>query len=91
MDQHDIDDLVRRALAEDLPDITSEAIFARDDRGQASFIVKTPGVLAGLPFAAATFQAIDREGRTAMRSTLETLLPPSAAQCSRFFRASVRR
>ncbi len=62
MDQHDIDDLVRRALAEDLPDITSEAIFARDDRGQASFIVKTPGVLAGLPFAAATFQAIDREG-----------------------------
>ena len=61
MDQRDIDAIVRRALDEDLPDITSEAIFERDDRGQASFVVKSPGVLAGLPFAAATFQAIDRD------------------------------
>jgi nicotinate-nucleotide pyrophosphorylase (carboxylating) len=61
MDQHEIEDVVRRALAEDLPDITSEAIFARDDRGTATFIVKSPGVLAGLAFAAATFRAIDRE------------------------------
>ncbi len=61
MEQHDIDAIVRRALDEDLPDITSEAIFERDDRGHASFLVKAPGILAGLPFAAATFQAIDRE------------------------------
>jgi nicotinate-nucleotide pyrophosphorylase (carboxylating) len=61
MNQHDIDDIVRRALAEDLPDITSEAIFSPDDRGRADFFVKAPGVLAGLPFAAATFRAIDPE------------------------------
>ena len=61
MEQTSIDAIVRRALDEDMPDITSEAIFERDDRGQASFVVKSPGVLAGLPFAAATFQAIDRD------------------------------
>jgi nicotinate-nucleotide pyrophosphorylase (carboxylating) len=61
MNQHDIDDIVRRALAEDLPDITSEAIFTAEDRGRADFLMKAPGVLAGLPFAAATFRAIDHE------------------------------
>src|SRR5438128_445564 len=30
-----VDDIVRRALEEDLPDITSEAIFARGERGRA--------------------------------------------------------
>lgn len=56
----DIDDIVRRALDEDLPDITSEAIFERGEQGYASFLVKAPGVLAGLPFAGATFRMIDR-------------------------------
>ena len=59
MDMRDIDIIVRRALDEDLPDITSEAIFDPGDRGRGRFLVKAPGVLAGLGFAAATFAAID--------------------------------
>jgi nicotinate-nucleotide pyrophosphorylase (carboxylating) len=54
-----IDRIVRRALEEDLPDITSEAIFDPDDSGVARFLVKASGVLAGLAFAEATFAAID--------------------------------
>ena len=59
MDAREIDLIVRRALDEDLPDITSEAIFTAADQGRARFLVKAPGVLAGLPFAAATFRALD--------------------------------
>src|SRR5258706_11226872 len=55
----DIDLIVRRALGEDLPDITSEAIFAVGDRGRARFVVKGHGILAGLPYAEATFKAIE--------------------------------
>ncbi len=59
MDAADIDDIVRRALAEDLPDITSESIFDGRERGRARFVAKAAGVVAGLPFAEATFKAID--------------------------------
>ena len=59
MDQRDIDAIVRRALDEDLPDITSEAIFSPDDRGRARFLVKADGIVAGLMFAEATFKTID--------------------------------
>jgi len=59
MDKRDIDLIVRHALDEDLPDITSEAIFEPSDRGRARFLVKASGILAGLEFAAATFAAID--------------------------------
>ncbi|MGZ7040799.1 MAG: carboxylating nicotinate-nucleotide diphosphorylase [Thermoanaerobaculia bacterium] len=52
--------LVERALAEDLPDITSEAIFTRKERGSADFLVKENGVIAGLEFAEATFAIIDQ-------------------------------
>ena len=52
-------DIVRRALAEDLPDVTSEAIFEPGERGRARFLVKASGVLAGLPFAETVFTAID--------------------------------
>jgi nicotinate-nucleotide pyrophosphorylase (carboxylating) len=69
MDSHDFErdaeasmhEIVRRALDEDLPDITSEAIFAPGDRGQARFLVKASGVLAGLQYAAAVFSALDPE------------------------------
>jgi nicotinate-nucleotide pyrophosphorylase (carboxylating) len=54
-------EIVRHALEEDLPDITSEAIFAPGDRGQARFLVKASGVLAGLQYAAAVFSALDPE------------------------------
>ena len=59
VDPDAVDAIVRRALDEDLPDITSEAIFEPGDRGQARFLVKAPGVLAGLPFAAATFRTLE--------------------------------
>jgi nicotinate-nucleotide pyrophosphorylase (carboxylating) len=61
MDQRDIDSIVRRALEEDLPDITSQAIFAPEDRGRALFHVKAPGVLAGLILAESTFRTIDQD------------------------------
>ena len=63
MDQRDIDAIVRRALEEDLPDITSEAIFSASDRGRARFLVKADGVICGLPFAEATFRATDPSSR----------------------------
>jgi nicotinate-nucleotide pyrophosphorylase (carboxylating) len=57
--QREIDLIVRRALDEDLPDITSEAIFETSDRGRARFLMKASGILAGLAFAERTFAAID--------------------------------
>jgi len=59
MDPGQIDAIVRRALDEDLPDITAESIFSPDERGRARFLMKATGVLAGLPFAEATFRALD--------------------------------
>jgi nicotinate-nucleotide pyrophosphorylase (carboxylating) len=59
MDPHAVAAIVRRALAEDLPDVTSEAIFEPGERGRAVFLVKAKGVLAGLPYAEETFRALD--------------------------------
>lgn len=56
-----IEQILERAYAEDLPDITSEAIFSADDRGDAFFMAKEPGVLAGLPFATAAFAWLDSD------------------------------
>src|SRR5207253_8000090 len=63
MDVREIEEIVRRALDEDLPDITSEAIFDASDQGRARFIAKADGILAGIPFAEATFRAIDHASR----------------------------
>jgi nicotinate-nucleotide pyrophosphorylase (carboxylating) len=54
-----IRDIVDRALGEDLPDITSDAIFAPDERGRAYFLVKEDGIIAGLAFAGAVFDMLD--------------------------------
>ncbi len=54
-----IEDIVDRALAEDLPDITTEAIFGGGERGSAYFLAKEPGVIAGLRFARAVFATLD--------------------------------
>jgi nicotinate-nucleotide pyrophosphorylase (carboxylating) len=54
-----IDPLIRSAFAEDLPDITSEAIFDPAQRGSARFIAKAEGVFCGLVFAEATFALLD--------------------------------
>jgi nicotinate-nucleotide pyrophosphorylase (carboxylating) len=53
------EDIVERAFAEDLPDITSEAIFAPSDRGSARFLVKAEGVLAGLAVLETVFRRLD--------------------------------
>ena len=53
------EDIVRRAFAEDLPDITSEAIFEPSDRGTARFLVKTTGVIAGLGVMETVFHLLD--------------------------------
>lgn len=63
LDRNDIRLLIQRAFDEDLPDITSEAIFAPDDRGTASFLVKAKGVLAGLDFAEEVFRMLDPAAR----------------------------
>jgi nicotinate-nucleotide pyrophosphorylase (carboxylating) len=55
----DLTDVVRRAFAEDLPDITSEAIFAASDRGSARFLVKEDGVIAGLATIETVFRTLD--------------------------------
>jgi nicotinate-nucleotide pyrophosphorylase (carboxylating) len=68
MDPAEIAEIVRRALAEDLPDITSESIFSPDERGRARFLVKAAGVLAGLPFAEAVFKALDKTSSFAARA-----------------------
>ena len=58
-----IRDIVERALEEDLPDITSDAIFGPEERGSAFFLVKEPGVLAGLAFAKVVFERLDESAR----------------------------
>jgi nicotinate-nucleotide pyrophosphorylase (carboxylating) len=55
-----VEPLIRRAFDEDdLPDITSEAIFDPAQRGRARFIAKAEGVFCGLVFAEATFALLD--------------------------------
>jgi len=63
LDREAIRRLVQRALDEDLPGITAEAIFAPADRGKAEFVVKAPGVIAGLEFAELTFAILDSSAR----------------------------
>jgi nicotinate-nucleotide pyrophosphorylase (carboxylating) len=63
VDHKTIETIVRRALEEDLPDITSQAIFSPADRGAARFLVKEPGVLAGLPVAERVFRELDAHSR----------------------------
>lgn len=53
------EDIVQRAFAEDLPDITSESIFAPEDRGSARFLVKAEGVIAGLAVLETVFRMLD--------------------------------
>jgi nicotinate-nucleotide pyrophosphorylase (carboxylating) len=53
------EDIIRRAFAEDLPDITSESIFAPQDRGSARFVVKGTGVIAALAVIGEVFRELD--------------------------------
>jgi nicotinate-nucleotide pyrophosphorylase (carboxylating) len=59
LDRETIRRMVQRALDEDLPDITAEAIFEPSDRGKAEVVIKADGVIAGLEFAELTFATLD--------------------------------
>jgi nicotinate-nucleotide pyrophosphorylase (carboxylating) len=65
-DRFDLDDFVRRVLAEDLGaggDVTSNATIAADARFSASINCRDAIVVAGLEVAAALFRALDSEVR----------------------------
>ena len=68
-DQFDVQDFVRRVLAEDMGsggDITSAATIASDARFTAEMNCRQPIVVAGLEVAAAFFRALDRDVRIDM-------------------------
>lgn len=62
------EDIVRRAFDEDLPDITSEAIFDAGDRGSARFLIKAGGVLAGLAVVEAVFRMLDPTAEVVLKA-----------------------
>jgi len=62
------EDIVQRAFAEDLPVITSEAIFEEGDRGSAFFLVKAEGVLAGLAVVETVFRMLDASASVVLKA-----------------------
>src|SRR6186997_151747 len=61
-----VEQAVATALEEDLGgvgDITTNAIIPPDAQGEASIIVRKPGVIAGLDLAAASFRSLDPDVR----------------------------
>jgi nicotinate-nucleotide pyrophosphorylase (carboxylating) len=59
LDPQAVDGLVRVALAEDgETDVTSEPIFDTNAAAGADLVTRRPGVVAGLPVAAAVFEAL---------------------------------
>ncbi len=62
------DEIVARAFAEDLPDVTSEAIFEPAERGSAKFLVKAEGVIAGLAVVEAVFRRLDSTAEVALEA-----------------------
>jgi nicotinate-nucleotide pyrophosphorylase (carboxylating) len=65
LDPQAVDDLVRTALAEDgETDVTSEPIFAADATAAADVVTRRPGVVAGLPVAAAVFTELGLSVKT---------------------------
>jgi nicotinate-nucleotide pyrophosphorylase (carboxylating) len=61
-----VEQAVAAALEEDLGsigDITTNAIIPADAQGEASIIVRKPGVIAGLDLAEATFKSLDPDVR----------------------------
>jgi nicotinate-nucleotide pyrophosphorylase (carboxylating) len=55
--------LLAAAFAEDLPDVTSAALFSADERARAALIAKADGVLCGVPAFAAAFTFLDPDCR----------------------------
>jgi nicotinate-nucleotide pyrophosphorylase (carboxylating) len=67
MTQKELEAIVKAAFAEDLPDITSDAIFSPADRGSARFLVKAEGVIAGLAVVETVFQALDMDASVTLK------------------------
>jgi len=67
--QVDIDRVVATALAEDVGagDRTSEALVPADARCRAQLLLEEPGVVCGVPVAAAVFHALDPSVRVDAR------------------------
>jgi nicotinate-nucleotide pyrophosphorylase (carboxylating) len=63
IDRDLLDDLVARALAEDVGegDVTSEATIPAEARARARIVQKAPGVVHGLDLAERAFRALDPE------------------------------
>ena len=63
--QDDIDRVVAAALAEDVGsgDATTLALVPEDARCRAELLLEEPGVVCGIPVAAAVFRALDTEVR----------------------------
>jgi nicotinate-nucleotide pyrophosphorylase (carboxylating) len=63
LDLHELDDLIRRALAEDVGsgDVTSLATIPAAALAHARIIAKAPLVCAGLPLAERVFQSLDAD------------------------------
>ena len=59
MTHDELSRIIRSAFDEDLPDITSEAIFDRQERSAAHFLVKADGVIAGLAVVEGVFKTLD--------------------------------
>ncbi len=59
--QFAIDDLIKRAIAEDINyiDVTTDYLLDEDAQSTASFIAKDTGVLAGLDIALRVFTLLD--------------------------------
>jgi nicotinate-nucleotide pyrophosphorylase (carboxylating) len=70
-----LEDLIQRALAEDVGDgdLTTEAIVPAALKATAEIVVQEPGVVFGLEPAFATFRALDPEAR------METLIDEGCA------------
>src|SRR6516162_835107 len=62
LSQTDIDRVVEAALAEDVGsgDATTLALVPADARCRAELLLEEPGVVCGVPVAAAVFGALDR-------------------------------
>lgn len=63
LDPSVLDDLVSRAIAEDLGeagDITSQLLVGTSQQGKARIVAKSHGILAGVPVAHAVFTHVDR-------------------------------
>jgi nicotinate-nucleotide pyrophosphorylase (carboxylating) len=76
MNETELATIVRAAFAEDLPDITSESIFAPGDRGSARFLVKGEGVLAGLAVVETVFRTLDPDATVELLVEDGTLVQP---------------